>query len=301
MPPRYPIDELVTLHAATQVDDEEAAGEAFDAYHEAFGWIDHRAFESEVVDAFAWQLDDGDVLAWREDDHDRVTPIRNGVEYPVPLTGTGSDRYVMIHSLAEILKDRYTVLLDTASTDSDTHGVLVLPHAQAAALRQRHPKWMKANLEALSPGIDGFSGLKVPWYGHADAAPDFARQRAAMDERFERQKAELRRMFEAPTARDVREGLPGAIEFRQHRLRQRQVSWIYFLSAIAMGVALALGWSKVPVASASAWVVLLANAGAYHAWAAKRMRRGWRPNMAMRWLPLLVLVVLVFLVPGLSR
>jgi hypothetical protein len=46
------------------------------------------------------------VLTFREDDDGRVTPIRNGLEYVVPLTMTVSDRYVMIHSLAEILKDR---------------------------------------------------------------------------------------------------------------------------------------------------------------------------------------------------
>jgi hypothetical protein len=62
--------------------------------------------EHKVVEAFAWQLEDGDVLTFREDDDGRVTPIRNGLEYVVPLTMTVSDRYVMIHSLAEILKDR---------------------------------------------------------------------------------------------------------------------------------------------------------------------------------------------------
>lgn len=301
MPPRYPIDELVALHARTQVADEVAAGEASEAYGEAFGWIDHRALESEVVQAFAWQLDEGDVLAFREDDDDRVTPIRNGVEYRVPLTRTGSDRYVMIHSLAEILKDRYTVLLEAGSRQGDTHAVLVLPHAQVAELQQRHARWMQANLATLTPGRDEFNGLQVPWYGHEDAAPGFAHVHAAKQARIEQQKADLRRIFEVPKGKDLRDGIAAAGARVEQRLQQQQAAWVYAMLASALGVITFTGWTQVRGPIAWTWVGLLAAAGAYHAWVASRMRRGWRPNVAMRWLAVIVLLVLVFSVPGLSR
>ena len=100
-----------------------------------------------------------------------MVPIRNGVEYRVPLTRTGSDRYVMIHSLAEILKDRYATFMEAESHGgSDTHGVIVVPHAQVEELERLHPGWIGKHLATLK-GIDGFSGLEVPRIGEVRPVP----------------------------------------------------------------------------------------------------------------------------------
>src|SRR5688572_9873963 len=200
MPLPYPIDEWIALHdrwAQGDEDTDDAVAEAGDAFREAFAWIDWRASEAHVVEAFAAKLEPGDALTCREREDGVVLPIRNGVEYRVPLTGTGSDRYVMIHSLAEILKDRYAVLVPVDNAQADTHGFLVLTHAEVDELHERHGKWLDEYLEPLRPGIDFFSGLEVPWYGHEGAAPDFARKRAMYDGRARKASADMARVVES--------------------------------------------------------------------------------------------------------
>lgn len=277
---------------ARAAEDEQAAED----YNEAFGWIDWRSMEHEVIEAFAWQLDEGDELTYREDeDEGRVTPILNGVEYRVPLTFTGSDRYVMIHSLAEILKDRYEVFLEADSQQSDTHGVLVLPHAQAEVLRQRHAQWMKNALEELQPGLDGFSGLQVPWVGHEDAAPEFAAKRAKMDASSQRSKERRQRGFDA-YAEDLRATergeLPASENIFAIKQRQHWAAMFYFAAAF---VSMLLTISGLVYGRGTGWraVVLLALAGSYHVTIATRMSDGWRPPRLLRWLPAVVLLVLL--------
>lgn len=281
--PRLPIDELVAL------DEEDQA--------EAFVWIDWRSDEDEVVTGFAEQLDDPDSLTFREEEG-RVIPILDGVERPVPLTLSGSDRYVMIHSLAEMLKDRYTVWMHADSQGSDTHGFLVLRNDESAALQQRHPKWVGKYLSALSPGIDGFSGLDIPWWGHEDHAPQFARKRAAIDADTERQKARVRALAEA-----WREDLPGDVArgngFLSLMGRQQMAVLAYAAGALLAGLATLSDAVPAGVATTTCALAaaVFALAAIYHGWVFKRMRWGWRPSMLARIAPALVIMVLLVLAP----
>lgn len=140
-----------------------------DALSEALIWIDWRSFESEVVTGFSDELDEADAIAMLDEDEPRELAHR-GTSYAVPLTESGRDRYVMIASIAEILKDRYTVFVHSESYGgSDTHGFLVLPNAEVALARQRHADWLSRSFEPLPLGIDGFSGKAIPYLGHTPA------------------------------------------------------------------------------------------------------------------------------------
>ena len=302
MPLPRPIDEWIALHERwTQGDEDtdDAVAEAGEAFRDAFAWIDWRAFESQVVEAFAAKLEPGDSLTFREREDGVVLPIRNGVEYRVPLTGTGSDRYVMIHSLAEILKDRYAVLVPVDNAQADTHGFLVLTHAELEELHAHHGKWMDENLEPLRPGLDFFSGLEVPWYGHEGAAPDFLRRRAAYDQRAKKAQAEMARVVESAlqgTKASVRWN--AAEVARAQRMRQKHVAWLYLAAALVLGGFTFKGWNTLMAAAqAWTWVALLLGAVGYHAWVASRMKDGWRPNVVLRWVPIVALLVLAFSVP----
>jgi hypothetical protein len=311
MPTRHTIDELVSLQARTEDPklDEDAREEAFDAYHDAFGWIDWRGMEHEVVEAVAWQLDEGDELTYIEsinaaDPADSVVPIRNGVAHRVPLTGTGSDRYVMLHSLAEILKDRYEIFMESDSAGgSDTHGALVLPHAMAADLRARHGKWMKKNLSTLD-GIDGFSGLAIPWLGHEDAAPEFTAKRQAMEARTaregERMKARIEAMFPKDPGGHPVDRLGFAIDRMRQVLHQQKLAWTFGLLAVFALLAFATPWAGKPLTGPSS-AALLAASSAYHAWTVRRMYGGAEPNLVVRMLPAIAFLVIVFSAPGLLR
>jgi hypothetical protein len=291
------MDELLALQArVTRIPESE---DAYDAYSEAFGWIDRKSRESEVVDAFAWQLDEGDVLAYREEPDGSVVPIRNGMEYRVPLTRTGSDRYVMILSLAEILRDRYAVFVEAeGAAGSDTHGVLVLPHAQVAEQERAHPSWIGEHLAPLA-GVDGFSGVAVPYYGHEEAAPEFSRQRARLEHRAERARAEMAQRIETAISGNAA-GVRWAAAERAlaQRMAQRQAGAVHAFVAVAFGAAVLGGWWTMPTGTAMAWLGLFAGAVAYHARVASRMKQGWRPGVAWRWLPLGMMVALALLAPG---
>lgn len=281
--PRMPIDQLVSL------DEEDQS--------EAFVWIDWRSGEDEVVTGFAEQLDDPAALTFREEDG-RIIPILDGIERPVPLTLSGSDRYVMIHSLAELLKDRYTVWMHADSQGSDTHGFLVLRNDESAELQRLHPKWVKQTLQALSPGIDGFSGLDIPWWGHEDHASGFAQKRAAMDANTERQKARVRAMAEAWRADE-----PGDVArgngFLTVMAKQRLAAGAYAAGALLAAGATASDAVPAGVATTTCAVaaVLFALSAGYHGWLVSRMRWGLRPTVWQRIAPAAVIIVLLVVAP----
>jgi hypothetical protein len=161
---RIPLETLVTL------DEDELS--------DALIWIDWRSFESEVVTGFSDELDEADAIGMVDEDDPRELVLR-GETYRIPLTESGRDRYVMIASVAEILKDRYSVFVHSDSYgDADTHGFLVLTDAEAARARQHHAEWLERSFEPLPLGIDGFSGKAIPYLGSvpppepSDAATD---------------------------------------------------------------------------------------------------------------------------------
>ncbi|KRA72039.1 hypothetical protein ASD78_16900 [Lysobacter sp. Root667] len=148
---RIPLATLVTL------DEDELS--------EALIWIDWRSFESEVVSGFSDELDEADAIGMLDEDDPREL-VHRGQTYLIPLTESGRDRYVMIASIAEILKDRYTVFVHSDSYGgADTHGFLVLTNAEAAQARQHHSDWLERSFEPLPLAIDGFSGKAIPYFG----------------------------------------------------------------------------------------------------------------------------------------
>lgn len=161
-----------------------------EALQERFCWIDWRSEEREVVEGFSEYMTAEDALTC-VDGEDARTIAWRGETFAIPLTESGSDLYVMIHSVAEIVKDRYTVWGDPESIDgSDTHGFLILSNAVSDALVAQHPAWVAQHLRRLDPGMDEFNGIRVPWFGHETHNPDFEREHGALQD----QQAELKRM-----------------------------------------------------------------------------------------------------------
>ncbi|MFY2763561.1 hypothetical protein [Arenimonas sp. MALMAid1274] len=285
--PRLSIDELVAI------EDEEDL-------NEAFFWIDWRSMESEVVEAFAERLDAGDELGFREEDW-RTIPIYNGVEYPVPLTQSGSDRYVMIFSLMEILKDRYTVLRD-ANCCGDTHGFLLLSHEEAADLTSRFPKWKRKHLDTMTPGVDGFSGLDVPWYGHEAHAPKFTQERARLDAESARVRERSHRFAQA-VADDYAVGGEGEEGLLSVLSRQHAAAGAYAVGSVLCALAAAMGLGVAASATRTLWIAagLFALAGVHHAVLAWHVRGGYRPKLWQRILPAVVIIGLMLVAPRLLR
>jgi hypothetical protein len=281
---RTPVAELVTL--------------ADDDLGDALTWASHDSDLDDLVAEFARRLDDADTLV-ADGDWRAVAPVYRGVRHPLPLTGTGSDVYIVVYSLVELLKDRYTVW---RVHDVDlSHSFLVLRHDEAAALRRDHPAWMKRHLGEVVPGIDGFSGVAVPWLGHEDAAPDFAARRAAADAAFAADRERGKRFVDAYAGdmRQVLDGtLPAGASFGAIKQRQEWLAWTFFAAAVVTLVATLAG-RFADARPGAGWVIaaLLVAGGVYHARIVLAMRGGWKPPVWRRFVPAVVLLLLAFSVP----
>lgn len=136
---------------------------------DAYVFIDHREEEGWIANAVAERLDSAHRLAVHEDADDGQIELEYaGVRHPVPLQFSPHDRYVMISSLAHLLREHYRFFVLKPSLDSDTHGLLVAP-AQAVTTWGAVPD----HLEPLELGHDYFHDIRVPYLGGEDAAPEF--------------------------------------------------------------------------------------------------------------------------------
>lgn len=153
-------------------------GEDLDA---AFAWIDWRSSDQEVVAAFGDQLANEWTLGFKADDENAVLTVQ-GDGHVIPLTGSDSDRYVVLSSLAEIFKETHVVWLHKGSIENDTHGILVLTKDQSDELESRHAAWVEQHLLPIRKGFDEFNGFDIPYYGHEDNAPGFGKERQTADQ-----------------------------------------------------------------------------------------------------------------------
>ncbi|MDX2203034.1 MAG: hypothetical protein NW223_09800 [Hyphomicrobiaceae bacterium] len=140
---------------------------------DAYIFVDHRDEEAGIVEQVAARLAPAHALAARDSGEDLLVSY-GGAEYRIPLTISRHDRYVAISSLAELLEDDYRFFVLKPSLESDTHGLLVVPVAQARAWRT-----LPEHLVPLERGYDYFGRINIPYLHHEDAAPHFADESAA--------------------------------------------------------------------------------------------------------------------------
>lgn len=140
---------------------------------DAYVFFDHREEEVSIIEYVSKRLAPDHALTLRGDDLELFVTYR-GHEHKIPLTISPHDRYVAVSSLAELLKDDYRFFILVPSLDSDTHAVLIAPALQAAG-------WdpLPEHLEPLRLGFDYFSGIKIPYLNHEEAAADFAVESAS--------------------------------------------------------------------------------------------------------------------------
>lgn len=143
---------------------------------DAYVHFDHRALESEIVEAVSKRLAPEHALIPREvHGSEELYVTYRGVEHKLPLTVTPHDRYVAISSIAELLKDHYRFFVLLPSHDTDTHAILVVPIAVAQEWRS-----LPEHIAPLRLGFDYFHGIAVPYLNNEDAAPNFARESGAL-------------------------------------------------------------------------------------------------------------------------
>lgn len=136
--------------------------------------IDHREDDEEIVNLVAAALGENDALraSWRGDE---LWISRRGRNYLIPHTISMHDRYVTISSLASILESEFLFFIETESTGSDTHGLLIVEKQQYDQLTEADVQPFLGLFTPLDIGLDYFSGIRVPYTGNPNANPDFAR------------------------------------------------------------------------------------------------------------------------------
>lgn len=106
----------------------------------------------------------------------------NGEQHVLPPnTGDDHDTYVVISSVAWLLKDSYDFwLLKHLTGDVDRHAILVTTKAQSDELTANYPGPASRWFIPLKLGHDYFCGIDVPYLDHEDHNPLFDAQREAV-------------------------------------------------------------------------------------------------------------------------
>ncbi len=168
-------------------------------FADQFGWVDWRQDDAAVIEMFRSQLGDSASIEYVEERGD-ITVQYRGRSYSIPLTHTGCDRYVVLSSLAELLRETHDVWLHKASMEDDTHGVLVLSRSFSRELAEKHASWVKESLQPLRRGIDEFTGLKIPYIGHERRKTEFEKEYRALEAARTEREAEVRKLALESTA-----------------------------------------------------------------------------------------------------
>jgi len=138
---------------------------------DAYVFIDHREEETSIVEYVSQRLAPEDALEVEEDD-EQISVRHRGRSHLVPLQMSPHDRYIMISSLAELLRERYRFFVLEPSLDGDTHGLLVVSQGDVRS-------WAAVpdHLVPLELGHDYFNDIRVPYWNQEASAPDFAVER----------------------------------------------------------------------------------------------------------------------------
>jgi hypothetical protein len=178
-------------------------------------WVDHRAMEEEIVGDCSAQMMTGDRLKVRVDGDDEsyelwVQFISNDhmVEQRIPLTETRHDRYVLLSSLAVILKDHYSIYLSSAHLQDDTHGVVLVKDTVFASANKTARQQFLAQFEPLEVGKDYFSNQLVPYLGAPNHNPTWQVESESQSQAFEQM---MEKVFQSPEMKGLAKDLPKKI------------------------------------------------------------------------------------------
>jgi hypothetical protein len=142
---------------------------------DAYIFIDHREEEDSIVEYVSARLAPADALEVEWDD-EQMSVRHRGRSHPIPLQFSPHDRYIMISSLAELLREDYRFFLLEPSLGDDTHALLVVSGADARGWDE-----VPEHLAALELGHDYFHDIAVPYLNHEASAPEFANDRERVD------------------------------------------------------------------------------------------------------------------------
>lgn len=153
----------------------------------AIVWIDHDAEEEAIVEAISVRLAPADALGAGFDETETFCVEWRGAPHPIPLSFSPHDRYILISSLAAMLRERYRFYLLTDTLSEASHGLIVLPAGDTAP----------EGAAPLELGVDYFEpGMRLPYLGRLDNNPDFARAREQYAQERQAAGAELQHWLE---------------------------------------------------------------------------------------------------------
>jgi hypothetical protein len=211
-------------------------------------WVDHRAMEEEIVDDCSAQMIEGDRLKVRTEVNaatdlgaNAVTNTANGsladsktvsssrsssadqeqfelwvqfiskdatIEKRIPLTETRHDRYVLLSSLAVMLKGVYSIYVSTEHLQSDTHGIALVKNTVFTEATAQEQKEFLEQFEALELGKDYFHGQLVPYLGAPNHNPNWELESEAQSKTFE---SVMENFFKSPEMQGMAKDLPKKI------------------------------------------------------------------------------------------
>jgi len=142
----------------------------------AYVWVQHDSEEGELVELVSERLDEADALTARFEGEQMFVRHR-GAEHLIPLAISPHDRYILISSLAFLLKDKYRFFQHVDYLGESANALFI---ARASELGP----WTPKHLTPLDLGNDYFAGedFKVPYLGNLNNNPNFEADRASARE-----------------------------------------------------------------------------------------------------------------------
>lgn len=191
-------------------------------------WVDHRAMEEEIVDDCSAQMIEGDRLKVRTQVSDSSAHSEAAtstdqehfelwiqfiskditIEQRIPLTQTRHDRYVLLSSLAVMLKGVYSIYLSTEHLQSDTHGIALVKDTVFAAATAQEQQAFLEQFESMELGKDYFHGQLVPYLGAPNPNPNWELESETQSKAFE---SVMENFFKSPEMQGMAKDLPKKI------------------------------------------------------------------------------------------
>lgn len=150
-----------------------------DEVDDEFLWIAWFQQEEWIVKILAENLLISDKLT-AEFLEDKLRVRWNSEEHDLPLSIDSHNSYIVISSMAHLLRDSHDFWLVKYLMEEELHAILITTKAETGELTAKFPRSVSRYFIPLERGHDYFSGIDIPYLDHEDHNPLFEQQRDAI-------------------------------------------------------------------------------------------------------------------------
>ncbi len=104
----------------------------------------------------------------------------NDAQHCIPLAANAHNTYILLSSIAHLLRDQFDFWLVKHLMEDDLHALLITSKQESALLAKNHSGDLEKYFSLFSPGHDHFSRIKIPYTDNENNNPYFENQQKAI-------------------------------------------------------------------------------------------------------------------------